>query len=111
MPRIQQRQVVTVRYPVSAHAHPAIVLSVDEGNDDWVVCVMVSTMDWKDEFSFPLTNEMMDPPMSKRCEVRLHMVGGFPAESVSPDRQKMKPAAFKRLLREINEVVFGQAAG
>ena len=49
--------------------------------------------------------------MSRRCEERLHMVGGFPAESVSPDRQKMKPSAFKRLLREINEVVFGQAAG
>ena len=38
------------------------------------------------------------------------MVGGFPADNVSPDRQKMKPAAFKRLLREINEVVFGQVA-
>lgn len=39
------------------------------------------------------------------------MVGGFPADNVSPDRQKMKPAAFKRLLRQINEVVFGQIAG
>lgn len=71
---------------------------------------MISTIDWQDEFSFPLTKEMVEPSMSKPCEVRLHMVGGFPAENVSPDRQKMKPTAFKRLLREINEVVFGQGA-
>jgi hypothetical protein len=81
MATITQRQIVTVRYPVSAHPHPAVVLSVDEGNDDWVVCAMISTMDWNDEFSFPLSAEMMDPPMSRRSEVRIHLVGGFPLKA------------------------------
>lgn len=107
MARIVQRQIVTVRYPVSAHPHPAVVLSVDEGNDDWVVCAMISTMDWSDEFAFPLTVDMVDPPMSRRCEVRMHLVGGFPPENVASDRQRMRPAAFKRLLKGINAVVFG----
>ncbi|MDX9751302.1 MAG: hypothetical protein RBT71_09510 [Flavobacteriales bacterium] len=107
MPTIAQRQIVTVRYPVSAHPHPAVVLSVEEGNDDWVVCVMISSVDWNDEFSFPLAADMIEPPMSKRSEVRLHLVGGFPPESVIPDRQRMRPAAFKRLLKEVNRAVFG----
>ncbi len=109
MASINQRQIVTVHYPVSAHPHPAVVLSVDEGNDDWVVCVMISSKDWNDEFSFPITADMIEPPMSRRSEVRLHLLGGFPPESIIPDRQRMKPAAFKRLLKEVNRAVFGMA--
>ncbi len=68
---------------------------------------MISSKDWNDEFSFPITSDMVEPPMSRQSELRLHLVGGFPPESIIPDRQRMKPAAFKRLLTEVNKTVFG----
>ena len=111
MPSIQQREVVTASFQ-GIGPHPAIVLSPEEANYDWVICVMITSKPINDEFTFALTDEMFNKGMIKPSQVRLHLVTGFPVESVVQDTrpQTMKLAAFKRLIARINEVAFGMSA-
>lgn len=106
MATIEQREIVTVQYPVSAHPHPAVVLSTDDANFDWVVCVMITSTGMDNEFSFHLKDELLERgSFSKPSQIRLHVVGGFEAEFVKQDRRprKLKVWVFKNLIKPMDE--------
>jgi hypothetical protein len=112
---ISQRDIIEVPFnlPQGTVPHPAIVLSTDEAiqEEESFVAVMLTSEDYNDLYSFPITNSMLTKPMtSAKSQARLHLISFFRNSDVIPTshvNHKIRPEYFKILIGRINEVTFG----
>lgn len=115
--RVGQRDIVEVEFnlPQGRLAHPVIVLSKEEAieqEEGAFIGVMMTSKDYDDEFSYPLTNDMLTRPFHpgiKHSEVRLHLVGFFLESDVirnAHDHTQIKTHEFKSLVKYIAALAF-----
>ncbi len=94
--------------------HSAVVLSTADvyHHDKTYVCVMMSSNNVNDKFTFKLENSMLQNANNKcSSQVRSHLITYIPDAKVRPangaPHNRLRKHALERLISHINEVVFG----
>lgn len=109
---ISQREVYLLPFPLdsSVEDHPFIVLSCQEANEyeRTFIGVMITTTLNKDDYSFPLVNEMFESPLAKpNSHVRMHLLSLYVNEEIRGRRlNRMKEQYFKQLMAFIGDIIF-----
>ena len=109
---IEQRDVYLVPPPFNSQLedHPFIVLSVKEANEyeGTFVCVMITSMAHKDDYSFLLEDAMFEQPLRKQnCHVRMHLLTLCLRPEITGNRlNKMKLFYFNELMKSIGDLIF-----
>ncbi len=110
----RQRDVIFLvdKFNNNPQEHPYIVLSCYDAiiHEGLFTAVMLTSSDkYDDLYSFHLTENMFTRSiLRERQQVRLHIIASFRSRQVvSPPVSRMKTEVFKRLLKEINEIIFG----
>jgi len=109
---VYQRDIVEVVFDDDFGGnHPAIVLSnkLVQEIEGYFVCVMMTSSDFDDEFSFVIDDNMLMKPLDRdHCEARCHLINFVPIDSIINNRHrnqiKIKP--FKDLIKKINDSTF-----
>ena len=108
---IDQCEIIEIAFPLpdgTCVPHPAIVISNSDINaaEDSVVCVMITSSQIFDEYSFQLANEMLSKPMLKPCQVRCHLITLIPNKHITRRIGSIKKIYFKKLIDQINNSLF-----
>lgn len=108
---VSQRDVVYLvdKFNRELQEHPYIVLSCKDAiaHENLFTAVMLTNAIYDDVYSFWLTNSMFTRPLSSEGQVRLHIIASFRTmQVIKSPVSKMKLMDFKRLLRQINEIIF-----
>jgi len=109
---VYQRDIVEVIFDNDFGGnHPAIVLSnkLVQEIEGYFVCVMMTSSDFDDEFSFVINDNMLTKPLKrKHCEARCHLINFVPIDAiiVNKHRNQIKVSPFKDLIKKINNSTF-----
>jgi len=110
---VEQREVYLLPFPLTSEVkdHLFIVLSVRQANEyeNTFIAVMITSFEeYFDDFSFELSNEMFDIPLTKgNSHARMHLLQlCLNKEIIGKRITKMKPQYFKQLMRSIGDLVF-----
>lgn len=109
---VYQRDIVEVIFDHDFGGnHPAIILSnkLVQEVEGYFVCVMITSSDFDDEFSFVIKDNMLTKPLNKKhCEARCHLINFVPIDSiiVNKHRNQIKINPFKELIKKINNSTF-----
>lgn len=108
---VSQRDIVEVVFPDQGGNHPAIVISNNlvQEVEGFFVCVMMTSSDYDDEFSFPITDSMCVKPLNrKHCEARCHLINFVDMDSIitNSHNDQLKVQYFKELINKINQTTF-----
>lgn len=109
---VYQRDIVEVIFDDDFGGnHPAIVLSnkLVQEVEGYFVCVMMTSSNYNDEFSFVITDSMLTKPLTKKhCEARCHLINFVPLDSIiiNNHRNQIKVNPFKELIKKINSSTF-----
>jgi len=109
---VYQRDIVEVVFDNDFGGnHPAIVLSnkLVQEVEGYFVCVMMTSSDFDDEFSFVINDSMLIKPMNrKHCEARCHLINFVPLDAIiiNKNRNQIKLKPFKDLIKKINSSTF-----
>lgn len=87
--------------------HPCIVISTPEVQDidKMLICLMITGSDRKDDFSFFLEEKMLTSKLSKKSQIRLHLINAISMYEVKPysgNKTKLKRKYFESLLEKFN---------
>ena len=91
--------------------HPAIIISNElvQEVEGYFVCVMMTSTNQDDEFSFVITDEMLVKPLDRvYCEARCHLIQFVPSEDIitNSHNNQMKTGAFRDLISKIMATTF-----
>jgi len=91
--------------------HPAIIISnkLVQEVEGYFVCIMMTSTNHDDEFSFVITDEMVTKPTNrKHCEARCHLINFVPEEKIiiNNNYNQLKINPFKELIKKINTTTF-----
>ena len=108
----EQRDIIEIHFGEDFGGnHPAIIISnkLVQEIEGYLICVMMTSTDHDDEFSFIITDDMTTRPLEREhCEARCHLIQFVPEDRIIINRHhnqlKIKP--FKDLIRKINESTF-----
>lgn len=109
---LRQRDIVDVRFDINGDflQHPVIVLSNNDAIqlEEYFVGIMLTSTGADDEFSFLLGDYMLNTPMSKSTQARLHLLGWFRLEDVipTPHNNFIKITYFNQLINQISKTTF-----
>ncbi len=109
---VYQRDIVEVIFDDDFGGnHPAIVLSnkLVQEIEGYFVCVMMTSSDVDDEFSFVIKDDMLTKPLNREhCEARCHLINFVPIDAiiVNRHRNQIKVKPFKDLIKKINNSTF-----
>lgn len=109
---VYQRDIVEVVFDDDFGGnHPAIVLSnkLVQEVEGYFVCVMMTSTDFDDEFSFVIDDNMLIRPLKRpHCEARCHLINFVPIDSIilNNHRNQIKIKPFKDLIKKINDSTF-----
>ena len=111
---VNQREVYKLPHPITLEieeGHPFIVLSVLDANNHerTFVAVMITSSEFKkDEYSFPLANEMFERDLPKPdSHARMHLMTLCLPEDIIGNRLNvMKEFYFNQLMAAIGDLVF-----
>lgn len=94
--------------------HPYIVLSNNlaiEIEDGFFVCAMMTSQEMDDEFTFELTDDLLEKPNNKDySEVRCQMIHFVHLDQIIPNKNKNRitEEGFSLLIKKINNSTFKQ---
>lgn len=109
---VRQRDIVEVVFDDEQGGnHPAVVLSnkLVQEVEGYFVCVMLTSTEHDDEFSFLITNDMLVKPHNRpHSEARCHLINFVPLDAIIPNnhRNQLKMKPFKELIKKINTTTF-----
>ncbi len=107
-----QRDIVEVVFDSDLGGnHPAIILSnkLVQEIEGYFVCVMMTSHNWDDEFSFVITDDMVVKPMGRdHCEARCHLINFVPVDAIlrNSHRNQLRIEPFKQLIKKITDTTF-----
>ncbi|MEX1136320.1 MAG: type II toxin-antitoxin system PemK/MazF family toxin [Balneolales bacterium] len=92
----EKRQIIEV--PFNGGPHPAVIISSEEvyQREGYYICVMITSSEDQDEFSFPLNDGDTLKPMEKKSQVRLHLISSFEDKDIisNSHRNSLKVETF-----------------
>jgi mRNA-degrading endonuclease toxin of MazEF toxin-antitoxin module len=106
---VSQGEIVELNYELpngTLKTHPAIVISksaVYEAEDIFYA-LMISSKPLPDEFSYPLTNEMLSKPLPKKSYVKCQLIQSYTEEEIIRRYGRIKP----KYLQEIKEILMNE---
>lgn len=99
-------------YSKETKTHPAIIISNEEvHNEEIYICVMMTTSDVKDIFTFEITDEMLNKPSDKAfSQARCHIVTYIMEKHILKNGKNytLKQNAVNRLVTRITEISLSQ---
>lgn len=108
--KVEQGEIVEVNFnlPQGFLPHPVIVLSNDDINEyeQSFIGVMLSSKDYKDEYSFFITNEMLVKEPRNKYQARCHLISFFQTKEVISKHGKIKKAYLKDIIEYIFKITF-----
>ena len=88
--------------------HPALVISNYDvyDQDEMYICVMLTSDEEIDGFSFEITNDMLNKPLPKKSQARVHLVTYIVEKHFCGNKpiSRMKSLSVDRLVERINEI-------
>jgi mRNA-degrading endonuclease toxin of MazEF toxin-antitoxin module len=109
---VRQRDIVEISFDTDfGGIHPAIVLSnkLVQEIEGYFVCVMMTSKNWDDEFSFVINDSMVIKPLKREhCEARCHLINFVPIDAIVKNKNsnQLRIDAFKDLINQINNTTF-----
>ncbi len=95
-------------YSKSNASHPAIIISNDDvhNSDDTFICVMITSVDRTDLFSFEIDDSMLEKKGKIVGQARCHLLAFVQRKQIVENYpiNTLKPEAVNRLVERINEV-------
>ncbi|AIY14643.1 type II toxin-antitoxin system PemK/MazF family toxin [Cellulophaga baltica] len=95
-------------YSKGNDSHPAIIISNDDvhNSDDIFICVMITSVDGKDLFSFEIEDSMLENKKNVSGQARCHLLAFVQEKQIAEKRpiNTLKPNAVNRLVEKINEI-------
>lgn len=98
-------------YSKETKTHPAIIISNEDvyNTDEIYVCVMMTSSEKSDLFTFEITQDMLQMKNNKGfSQARCHLISYVMENHIVSNSVKntLKPNAVERLIARINEVTF-----
>lgn len=109
---INQRDIIEIVFDQDFGGnHPAIVISnkLVQEIEGYFVCIMMTSTNHDDVFSFVITDDMVINPMNrKHYEARCHLIQFVPEDAIiiNKHNNQLKINPFKDLIRKINDSIF-----
>ncbi len=104
-----QGDIVMVNFPLpQGYAlHPALLISHEEvfEAEGCYVAVMLTSSSIRDNFSFPIANEMLTQPLEKVSQVRCHLIALLSDREIERKVSKMKKEHLKKVIAQLNNEV------
>ena len=110
--KFNQRDLVTLNSPMpedQANNHPILIISCSSVNSkgDYYTGMMMSTTEYRDQFSFTLTNDMFEGHLRKeKCHLRTYIIISIKEDQIKGRINRMGALHFKNLVKQIFEYVF-----
>lgn len=109
--RIEQGELLEVNYLLpddKLKPHPAVVISCNDVNiyENAYICVMISSVETDDEYSFWLDDYMLTKPSKKRCQVRCQLITIVPEKQIIQKLSKIKKQFLKKIIDKIFDTTF-----
>ncbi|MFJ1431316.1 type II toxin-antitoxin system PemK/MazF family toxin [Capnocytophaga canimorsus] len=88
--------------------HPAIIISNDELQEaeGFVYLVLISSKNYNDEYSYPLTDEMISFKMRKQSYVKCQLITANPDETIIKKLGFVKKTFFEEIQQKIIKSIF-----
>ena len=88
--------------------HMAVIVSNDELNkkEDFFYLVLISSKNFFSEYSYPLTNEMIDFSLSKESYIKCQIITSDKENGVIRKIGRMKSPYFDQMIDKIIESIF-----
>jgi len=104
---IHQREIVEVNFPLpdgTFEPHPAIILSNNDiiAEEEAFVCVMITSHNFNDEYTYRLKDEMLSRQLKKPCQVRCHLITIVQIKHIIGRYGMIKQNNFEEIIRQIN---------
>lgn len=109
---VSQRDIVEVHFDDEFGGnHPAIVISnkLVQEIEGYFICIMMTSKNHDDEFSFVIDDTMVTHPMGRvHCEARCHLIQFVPTEAIirNSHNNRIKIQPFRQLINKINQTTF-----
>lgn len=109
--KVHQQDIIEVNYLFpdgTSKPHMAIVVSNDElqETEDFFYIAMISSKNYNPQYTFPLENEMLTKPLSKKSYVICQLIGGYTERDVIKICSRIKNAAFEKIIEKIKQTIF-----
>lgn len=110
---VHQRDIVEIAFYTgrSPQTHPALIVSQDEifELEGFFYAILLSTKNIYPDFTLEITPLMINHSRNQRNGFAVcHMVQQFyPEDVVTRTGSSMKTEAFQRIIKKVNEVIFG----
>ncbi len=109
--KYHQRDVVEINFLFpngSMKPHPAIIISNDELQEveGFVYLVLISSKAYNDQYSYPLTDEMLSFKMNKKSYVKCHLITANPDNTIIKKLGTIKQPHFEEITEKIKESIF-----
>lgn len=88
--------------------HPAIIISNDELQmvEGFVYLVLISSKNYNDGYSYPLTDDMISFKMKKQSYVKCQLITANPDETIIKKLGTIKEAYFREIQQKIIKSIF-----
>lgn len=109
--KFSQRDLVTLKEPMpedQENNHPILIISCNSVNSkgDYYTGMMMSTTDYKDRYSFKVTNDMFEGHLRKEnCHLRTYIIVSIKEDQVKERINSMLPIHFKNLIKQVFDYV------
>lgn len=109
--KVHQRDIIEVNYLFpdgTSKPHMAIVVSNDElqETDNFFYIAMISSKNYIPQYTYPLENEMLTKPLSKKSYVICQLIGGYTERDVIKICSRIKTNAFHDIVEKIKQTIF-----
>lgn len=109
--KYHQKDVVEINFlfPNGAFKpHPAIIISNDnlQEVEGFVYLVLISSKNYNDEYSYPLTDEMLSFKMEKQSYVKCQLITANPDETLIKRLGVIKEPYFSEIQQKIIKSIF-----
>lgn len=89
--------------------HPALIISNDhlqEVEEGCIYLVLISSKNYNEEFSYPLSDEMLSFKLSKQSYVKSHILSGNTTRDIVRKMGYIKKPYFEEIKKKVIESIF-----
>ena len=110
--RYQQGDIIEVNFLFpngEFKPHPAIIISNDylqEVEYGYIYLVLITSKNYNEEFSYPLTDEMLSFKMNKQSYVKCHIISGNTVRDIVRKIGYIKKPFFEEIKKKVIASVF-----
>ena len=109
--KYEQRDIVEINFVLPdgvSKIHPALIISNNElqEREGYVYFCMISSKDYNEDYSYPLTDDMLTVPMRKKSYVKCQILVGDVERDILRKLSRLRQPYFDEVIEKIKETIF-----